>query len=190
MVWLVLGLVLWSLAHAFPSLAAEQRSALIARLGEGPYKGLFALVVVGAVALMVIGWRATAPVALYVPPPGAGTSAVAGALVLVAFLMFPAGRLKSNLRRAIRHPQLTAVALWAVAHLIANGEGRSVVLFGGLGLWALVEMVLINRRQGAWVRPEPVPLKAEVKPLGAGLVLFVVFLLLHPWLFGVSPFGG
>jgi uncharacterized membrane protein len=190
MIWLVLGLVLWTLAHAFPSLAAGARGALIARLGEGPYKGLFALVVVGAVVLMVIGWRVTVPVTLYAPLLGAGSAAVTAVLVLIAFLLFPAGRLPSNSRRVLRHPQLTAVALWAAAHLISNGDTRGVVLFGWLGLWALVEMALINRRKGIWVRPGPVPLAAEIKPLGAGVILFVVFLLLHPYLFGVAPFGG
>ena len=64
---------------------------------------------------------------------------------------------------------------------------RSVVLFGLLGIWALIEMLLINRREGAWSRPDPVPLKAEIRPVVIGLVIFVVFLFAHPYLFGVSP---
>ena len=188
MVWLVLGIVLWSLVHAFPSLAPAGRAELVARLGEGPYKGLFALAAVAAVVVMVIGWRAAAPVPVYAPP--AGGRELAGIVMLVAFVLFPTARLPSNIRRWVRHPQLTAVALWAAAHLIANGDSRSVLLFGALGLWALIEMVLINRRDGAWQRPGPLPLAAEIKPLAAGVILFAVFLALHPYLFGVAPFGG
>ena len=65
---LVLGVLLWSGVHLFPSLGSEARSRVIGRVGEGPYKGLFALSLVAAIVLMVMGWRASTPIHVYAPP--------------------------------------------------------------------------------------------------------------------------
>jgi uncharacterized membrane protein len=83
---------------------------------------------------------------------------------------------------------LTGILLWGIGHLLANGEERSVVLFGGLAAWALVEMLLINRRDGAWSRPEPAPRRNDVLLVAAGIVVYVVVAASHRWLFGFSPF--
>jgi uncharacterized membrane protein len=115
--------------------------------GEGPYKGLFALSLVGALVLMVVGWRSAAPVALYVAPTTGGL--LTSAAMFVSLVLFLGSSVPTNLKRFVRHPQLTGVAVWALAHLLANGDVRSLVLFGGLGLWAVVAMVCINRRDGA-----------------------------------------
>jgi uncharacterized membrane protein len=101
--------------------------------------------------------------------------------------LFAASALPTNLKRLVRHPQLLGMATWTVAHLLSNGESRSIVLFGGLGLWALSAMVTINRRDGAWQKPDPLPLVAELKPALAGIVAFVLVYLAHPWIAGVSP---
>lgn len=185
MIWLWLGVGLWSGLHFIPSLARGLRASLIERLGETPYKIVFSLGVVGSIVLMVLGWRSTTPVDIYVPPLWGAP--VGSALILVAFLLFGLAHATTNVKRFIRHPQLTGLVIWAIGHLLANGDNRSLVLFGLLGIWALVEMPLINRREGAWVRPDPVPLTAEIRPAVTGLVIFAVFLFAHPYLFGVSP---
>jgi len=182
--WLFLGVALWSGLHLLPSVGRNARAALIARLGEGPYKGLFSLGLIGAIALMVVGFRGTPPSLVYAPPAVAYT--LAKPLMFVAFVLFLASGVPTNIKRFLRHPQLTGVALWSGTHLLANGEGRSLLLFGGLGLWALVSMVCINRRDGAWVKPEPLPASAELKPLVAGVVGFAIFWFAHPWIAGVA----
>lgn len=185
MIWLWLGVGLWSGLHFIPSLARGMRASLIGRLGENAYKILFSLGVVGSIALMVLGWRSTTPVEIYNPPIWGPP--IANALVLVAFLLFALAHAKTNAKRFIRHPQLTGLVIWAIGHLLANGDSRSFVLFGVLGLWALVEMPLISRREGGWDRPEPVPPRAEIRPVVIGLIVYAVFLFAHPYLFGVSP---
>ncbi len=185
MIWLWVGIGLWSGLHFIPSLAPGMRDSLIERAGEKTYKIIFALGIVGSIALMVLGWRSTAPIHIYIPPSWG--PAVTNALVLVAFLLFGLAHTQTNVKRFIRHPQLTGLMIWAIGHLLANGDSRSVVLVGLLGIWALIEILLINRREGVWSRPDPVPLKAEIRPVVIGLVIFVVFLLAHPYLFGVSP---
>jgi uncharacterized membrane protein len=74
---------------------------------------------------------------------------------------------------------------WSVAHLVSNGDSRSLVLFGGLGGWALVEMIVINRRDGAWIKPEPAGMPRSLIPLAIGAVAWVLLAFLHPWIAGV-----
>lgn len=185
MIWLWLGVALWSGIHFIPSLAQGMRASLIQRLGETPYKVVFALGIVLSIVLMVVGWRSTIPVGIYSPPPWGAP--VGSLLVLVAFVLFGVAHGKTNVKRFLRHPQLTGLVLWAIGHLLANGDSRSLVLFGVLGLWAIVEIMLINRREGAWARPDPMPVTGEIRPVVTGLVIFAVFLFAHPYLFGVSP---
>ena len=183
MTWLVLGVLLWSAAHLFPSAGAPLRARAVERLGQA-YQGVFALVILASIGLMVLGWRSTLPTAVYTSP--AWGSAAANVLVFIALLLFVASGMTTNIKRVIQHPQLTGVATWAAAHLLSNGEFRSLVLFGGLGLWAIAAILFINRRDGARERPEPQPLAGEWKPLAAAIVGFAVLYLLHPYIAGVS----
>lgn len=183
MVWLVLGVLVWSGVHLFPALGTSTRAGWIERAGEGPYKGGFALSVVLALVMMVLGWRATMPEFVYVPPSWGATLALP--LMAVGLLLFLASGVPTNLKRVIRHPQLLGVATWAAAHLLSNGADRSLVLFGGLGVWALVEMFALNRRDGAWQKPEPVPMAAEARPVVAAVVVFAVLYFVHPYIAGV-----
>lgn len=120
---------------------------------------------------------------MYHPPGWGHTAAVP--LVFLAFFLFAASLQKTNVKRFVRHPQLAGVAVWAGAHLLSNGDSRSLVLFGTLGVWALLEMPLISRREGPWERPPSEAFMAELKPFVACAVGFAVFLGLHPYLFGV-----
>jgi uncharacterized membrane protein len=186
MIKLVLGVLLWSIMHFIPAIAVDFRRNLIAKVGEKPYKGIFALLMVLSLYLVISGWRATIPENLYLPPVW-GRHATS-LLVLIAFIFFSASHGANNIKRFVRHPQLTAVACWGIAHLLANGEARSIVLFGGLALWAIVEIFLLNRRDGAWVKPEPMPVKKDMIAVAAGFVVYIVIAVAHSWLFGVSPF--
>lgn len=183
---LVLGVLLWSVIHFIPAAAADFRKNLISRIGENPYKGAFTLLMVLALYLVISGWKAATPESVYLPPTwGRHLTAL---LVLISFILFIAPYHATNLKRYLRHPQLTGVALWGFAHLLANGEARSIVLFGGLALWAIVEIILLNRRDGARARPEPVPRKKDIILLVAGFTTYVIVALSHQWLFGFSPF--
>ena len=186
MIKLVLGVLLWSGTHLFPALAVDGRKRLVGKLGENGYKGLFLVAMILAIYLIISGWKATVPEFLYIPP--AWGRHAASLLVLIAFILFSASHGHNNIKRLVRHPQLSSVALWGFAHLLANGESRSIVLFGGLALWAVVEIVLINRREGAWTRPEPAPIKKDVIAVVAGVVVYGIVAATHQWLFGFSPF--
>jgi uncharacterized membrane protein len=181
---LCLGLALWAGVHLIPALAPAWRAQRVAQMGLGPWKGLFALAIVTSVVLIVIGWRHTPAEVLYVAP--AWGRPAAAALMFVALPLFFAGRLPTNLKRVLRHPQLTGVSLWALAHLLSNGEVRSLVLFIAIGAWALLEMAVINRRVGAWAKPEPVPPRRDAIVLAVGLTAYALLLFLHEYIAGVA----
>jgi uncharacterized membrane protein len=185
MIWLALGVLLWSAAHLLPSVAPATRSRWIEGLGEQPYKGCFSLTLIAAIVMMVVGWRGSAFVPVYGSPPWAALAANVG--VFIGLLLFVASGVPTNLKRWIRHPQLTGVALWAGFHLLANGDQRSLLLFGGLGSWAILCMLSINRRDGAWQKPEPLPASAELKPLLGAIFLYALLFFAHPYIAGVSP---
>ena len=187
---LVLGILLWMAIHLLKPAMPERRAALAARYGEGPVKGVAALGLVLSIGLMVIGWQWMFEGGAYVYVPPSWGWHLNNLLMLLAFILLGAGHAKSSIRRFVRHPMLTAVLVWAVAHLIANGELRAVILFSGMFLWAALSILFINRRDGAWVVPPPSPRRTDIIHLVASAVLFLGFALIHPYLFGVSPFPG
>ena len=185
MALLIAGVLLWSLMHFLPAADVGFRKKLIARFGENPYKGIFTLFMALAIYLIISGWKATIPQVLYLPPEWGRQ--VAALLMLVGFILFFAPYPANNFKRVLRHPQLTGLLCWGVGHLFANGEGRSLVLFGGMTAWAVLQIILINRRDGAWTRPEPAPLKNDIGLVGLGVVVYSAIVFSHAWLFGVAP---
>lgn len=185
MIWLVSGVALWAIMHFVPTLLPGMRSNLIASLGEKPYSGIFALVVLFALIMIVVGWRTTVPVVLYAPPWWGQNFAIL--LMFASINLFGAAHAKTNIKRVIRHPMLTGMLFWAIAHISANGDIRSLILFGGLGLWSAAEMSLINKREGVWVKPEKASLRSEAIAATVSIVVFLVLIALHPYFAGVSP---
>lgn len=187
---MVAGLALWVVVHLFPSVAKNARQAVMARIGNGPYQGVFALLIITSLVLIVFGWRNAVPEIIYLPPPVLRTPAML--LVVIAFILFVASNFpRTRIKRFLRHPQLSGVLLWAIAHLMANGDSRSLLLFGTLGAWAIVEMILINRRDGAWQKPaEVMPVMLEFVIPAIGLVLAVLVVKFHYYIAGVPLIPG
>ncbi len=179
---LVAGLAIWILVHLFPSVLSESRQALITRLGNGPYQGLFALCILAGLMLIIFGWRSTVPEQWYLPPPGLRNPA--SALSVIAFILFVAANFPATrIKRVNRHPQLTGVLVWAVAHLLSSGDSRSAVLFGAIGAWSLVSMVTISRRDGDWVKPDPPNgWTQDILVVVIGLVVSAVVIYFHQYL--------
>jgi len=178
---LILGVALWAGAHLFRRLAPERRAAM----GESG-KGVIALALLASIVLMVLGYRWADPVPVWYPP--AFLRHLNNLLMLVAVYLFAASILKPRLTRLIRHPQLTAVKTWALAHLLVNGTLAGIILFGGLLAWAVVSVILINRAQRGWERPRPASLMVEGGAVVSGLVGTYAIGTIHIWL-GVWPYG-
>ncbi len=181
MIWLILGLVLWVAGHAFKRVMPGVREGM----GDKG-KGVSAVIILAGVVLMVIGYRGWYSDIAYVPPSWG--LHLNNLLMLIAVILFGLGSSKSTFRGHLRHPMLAGLATWAVAHLLANGDWASVVLFGGLGLWALAEMVVINRAEPDWERPEPGTMGGTLKLFVISGVLYVVIAGIHTWL-GYWPFA-
>jgi uncharacterized membrane protein len=188
MIVLILGMLLWSGTHLVPSVAQSFRASLIESLDAQKYQGLFALAILVSLVLIIFGWRSTAPVPAYAVPSWGRIAA--NLLVFVGLVLFIASGVPTNIKRIIRHPQLFGVVAWSAGHLLANGEWRSLVLFGGMALWALTAMATINRRDGAWQRLEPTPLSGDLKPVLGAAVVYGLLLFAHPYLSGVSAMPG
>ena len=182
MMMLIGGLLLFSAAHLFPSAVPRARKRMVEALGFNPYRGLFSLVIITSLILVIFGWKAASPTPVYAPPVPAGL--LVSALVFLAFLLFVASQSRSNIRRFVRHPQMIATLLWSAGHLLANGDSRSIALFGGLAVWAVLEIVLCNRRDGAWKKPEPAAGSGDVVTLAIAAAGFALVWYFHPALFG------
>ncbi|MEO1549223.1 MAG: NnrU family protein [Pseudomonadota bacterium] len=186
MTLLSLGLLMWVVAHTFKRLLPTQRALLQDKIGDAS-KGLFAVVIVISVLAMIFGYRWADFVPVYAPPSWGvhlNNLAMIGAIALLGM-----GKSKGRARTWLRHPMLMGVLVWGLAHLLVNGDLASMILFGGLAAWSVGNMVLINRREGAWVRPDPGPVAGDLRLLAITLVLYGVIGGLHAWL-GPWPFPG
>ena len=96
--------------------------------------------------------------------------------------------MKTRAKGWFRNPQLSAFSIWAVAHLIVNGDTPSFVLFGGLLLWAQIEIVILNRANPRPLKPAPAPVGKEIGAIAGAIVVFGIIALIHSWL-GYNPFG-
>ncbi|MFT5742011.1 MAG: putative membrane protein [Paracoccaceae bacterium] len=181
MIWLLLGLALWSGVHLFKRIAPEQRAAL----GDKA-KGPIALALIASIVLMVIGFRAWDGTVYWGRSPA--MTGINNLLMLLSFYLFAASGKGTRITRAIRHPQLTAVIVWSAGHLLVNGDTPSFVLFGGLAIWAIVEMIVINRAHGPRGDYHAPPIKSEVIAIVATVVVFAITAAIHIWL-GYNPFG-
>ena len=181
MTLLILGVLLWAFVHLFKRLAPGRRAAM----GDKA-RGPISLLLLGSVLLMVLGYRWADPGTIYWTRSPMLTG-INNLLMLLSVYLFAVSGMKTQVARHIRHPQLTAVRFWAVAHLLVNGDLPSFLLFGGMLLWAEVEIFLINQ-QTEWVKPAPAPIGKEVGAIVGGIAVFGAIALVHSWL-GYNPFG-
>lgn len=184
---LLLGLVLWTGLHLLRAGAPDLRASLTERFGEGS-KGIVAVGIIASVVLMVIGYRSADFIIVW-SPPGFLTH-VNNLLMLLAFYVYFTTATKPGtawIMGSVKNPQLTGFKIWAFAHLLVNGDLASVVLFGGLLAWAVVQVILGNRIPSAVDRSKA-PISSPFVHLGLVLGVLVVVAGIHTWL-GYFPFG-
>lgn len=187
---LILGLVLFLGVHSLGIAAPGLRSRVTARMGEGPWKILYALLSLAGIVLIVRGFglARAAPVVLYTPP--AWMRHVTFLFMLPVFPLLIAAYFPGRIKAALKHPMLAAVKFWAFAHLLSNGMLADVLLFGGFLAWAVVERISLKRRAQPPVHTAPSRPFNDVLAVVLGLALYVFFILwAHLRLFGVSPLG-
>jgi uncharacterized membrane protein len=188
---LVIGLVLFLGAHVFVTLRGP-RAAVIARIGEWPYKGLMS--VVALVGLVLIGYgfgqyRATDWIEIWSPPRW--TYYVTQLLMWPASICVVAAYCRGNIWRALKHPMLVGVKTWALAHLISNGDLGSIMLFGSFLAWAVYDRITLKRRTDPGAPPFPVGgHRNDIIAIVVGTLLYLALgLIFHPLVVGVPVFG-
>ncbi len=190
MLILIIGLVLFLGAHSVRVFAEGFRDNLIARLGEGPWKGLYSLVSIIGFVLVIWGYAMARPESTVLFEPPIWLKHIAVLLNLVAFILFaaylvPAGRMKARLG----HPMILSVKVWAFAHLLSNGRVAELVLFGAFLAWAILDFAASRRRDRAagTVRVAG-PVRNDVIAVVVGVLIWAAILWrLHDWVIGVSP---
>lgn len=192
MLILVLGLIVFLGVHLSGMFASQMRAKIIAERGRIFWMIPYTLVSLFGFYLIIKGYGAAwqDPVILYEVP--SWTKHIAMVLVLLAFVAFPQSYVSGNIGKALKHPQLVAVKLWAVAHLITNGDLASVVLFGSFLLWAVVLRISLKRRVAAGLAKDNSggPALNDVISTVVGVALYALFVVFaHEYLFGVSPIG-
>lgn len=181
MTLLALGLILWIAAHMFKRLAPGARAAL------GPAgRGIVAAAVLAAVVLMVIGYRQAEGAVHWGRSPM--LTGLNNLLMLLSVYLFAASGMKAALGRRLRHPMLTGVAVWSVAHLLVNGDTPSFLLFGGLGLWALAQMWVINASGPRAAPPPGKGARMEIIAIAGTLLVYGVLAGAH-YALGYPVFG-
>ncbi|MEM9010532.1 MAG: NnrU family protein [Pseudomonadota bacterium] len=188
MTLLIIGLLLWTVVHLFRRAAPAARAGLTRTLGEGPDRGVIALLLLASVVLMVLGYQQADYIAVWTPPYWAVH--LTNLLMLIALFLFGMGKSTGRVRALLRHPMLLAAVVWAAAHLLVNGDLASLILFGGIGAWALIEIVVINAQDGPWQRPAPGTVAGDVRWVIISLVAFGAVAAFHFYIGGVYPFPG
>lgn len=190
MLLLILGLVLFLGMHAV-TMKRDWRARMIERLGAGGYKGLYSAVSIVGFVLLIYGYglqRAAGYTPVWEPP--VWTRHLALLINLPIFILLAVGKRPSWLLSRVKHPMLLAVKIWATAHLLANGDLGSMLLFGGFLAWAVMARISVKRRPEEIARSAAMGKVAfgrrDVIAIVSGLALYVVFALwLHPLLIGV-----
>jgi len=190
MILLIAGLVLFLGIHSLPMFSST-RAGLVSKFGENGYKGLYTLVSFAGLALIIYGYgmaRFEGSPLLYDPP--FWLRHVTMLLMVPVFIFLVAAYVPCRIKATLKHPMLVAVKLWAFAHLLANGDLASVLLFGGFLAWAVADRISLKRRgpgagQVAFAAGKPGKY-SDVAVILIGLALYGVFVWkLHAWLIGV-----
>jgi uncharacterized membrane protein len=191
MLVLIAGIIIFLGAHTFTTFRGA-RAALIENAGAGTYKGLYSVVSFVGFVLIVWGftrYRADGLIPVWSPP--AGTRHLTILLMWFAFIALACmSKSPGRIRGWLRHPMLVAIKIWALAHLLANGDAGGMLLFGSFLAWAVFDRIAVKRRGDMGASRVATFTRGDAVAVGAGTVAYVAMILLHPILIGVPVIGG
>jgi uncharacterized membrane protein len=190
MTLLIAGLVIFLGIHSISIVAPSLREQMLTKLGEGPWKGLYSLISIIGLVLIVYGYGAARlePTVLYVPP--SWLRHFAFVLLLLVFPLVLATHFPGRIKAKLKHPMIIGVKLWALAHLLANGNLADVLLFGAILAWAVADLISVKRRAARPVPGFPPSGWNDAIAVVGGLGVYVAFVLwLHPMLIGMALLG-
>ena len=188
---MILGLILFFGVHTLTT-QRELRARVIGSMGEGGYKIGYALASVAGLALIIWGfgsYRATGWINVWNPPTAFKHITVA--LMLPAIILVVASYIRGRIYTTLKHPMLTGVKLWAAAHLLANGDLGSIILFGSFLAWAVFDRISLKRRTDAGGPPIPVGGPGnDLIAIAVGVIAYLALAFaFHPVVIGVPVVG-
>ena len=181
---LYIGMVIFIGIHLMPSVF-PLRATMIAKLGEGPYKGIYSVVSLVGLVLIVYGKACAEFIPVWSPP--SWSRFVPWVLMLPALILIVGANVRCNIKRISPHPMMWAVMIWAGAHLVSNGDQASIILFAPFALFAFIHIVTANIR-GAVRQQETLPLMSDIKVIAIGTVTYLILAAAHPYLFKMPAF--
>jgi uncharacterized membrane protein len=188
---MILGLVVFIGVHVLTT-RRELRARIIGAMGEGGYKGAYSVVSLAGLALIVWGfahYRASGWIDVWHPP--AVLKHVTEGLMLFAVILVTASYIRGRIYATLKHPMLAGVKLWAAAHLLANGDLGSIILFGSFLGWAVFDRISLKYRADPGAPPIPVGgLGNDLIAVAVGIVAYLALgFVFHPVVIGVPVFG-
>ncbi|MBB3589987.1 putative membrane protein [Rhizobium sp. BK529] len=191
MTLLIIGIVLFLGVHLVRVVAPDFRRSMIASLGEKGWRAGYSIASIATLILLIYGFGQARQVTgmLYYPPVWMAHITVA--LMLIAMIclvasLLPAGHIATK----TKHPMVLSVKIWALAHLLANGETSSVLLFAAFLAWGVIMRISLKRRQkrGEITLPVFVSARYDLYAVIIGAVVWALIIWrVHEWLIGVAP---
>jgi uncharacterized membrane protein len=188
---MILGLMLFLGVHTLTT-QRDLRARFVVSLGEGGYKAFYALASLAGLVLIVwgfAGYRSAGMIEIWHPP--AAFKHITEALMLPAVILVVASYVRGGIYTALKHPMLAGVKLWAAAHLFANGDLGSIILFGSFLGWAVFDRISLKHRTDAGAPPIPVGGRSnDLIAIAVGVVAYLALgFVFHPVVIGVAVFG-
>ncbi|MEO6839847.1 MAG: NnrU family protein [Bradyrhizobium sp.] len=188
---MILGLALFLGVHTLTT-QRDLRARFVVSLGEGGYKASYALVSLAGLVLIVWGfanYRSAGMIDIWHPP--AAFKHITEALMLPAVILVVASYIRGGIYTALKHPMLAGVKLWAAAHLLANGDLGSIILFGSFLGWAVFDRISLKHRTDLGAPPIPVGGRSnDLIAIAVGVVAYLALgFVFHPVVIGVAVFG-
>ena len=191
MTLLIIGLILFLGTHLIRIFAPGFRDGVIARFGKPAWIAGHSIFSTLTLVLVIYGFGEAREVTGMLWYPPVWTAHLAVTLMLVSMIClaaaaFPAGYIAVK----TKYPVIVAIKVWALAHLLANGETASVLLFAAFLVWAVLLRIMMKRRERAGEAKPRVFVSAryDIAAVAAGVALWLVIVFwLHELLIGVAP---
>ncbi|WP_455209105.1 NnrU family protein [Kaarinaea lacus] len=192
MLAMIAGLLLFLGTHSVRIFAEDWRNRQISQRGENTWMGLYSVIALTGFVLIVWGYGQArlAPDIIWQPP--LWTKHLAAVLTLPSFILLAAAYVPgTKIKTIVGHPMILSVKLWAIAHLLANGNLADIILFGAFLLWAILDFRTSRHRdKAAGTRYQSIGISRDIIAVVVGVIAWVAFsAVLHNWLIGVKPFG-
>jgi uncharacterized membrane protein len=209
MTLLLCGLFLFIATHSVRIFAEPLRTTLVARMGEWPYKGVLAVLSLLGFWLLLTGYAQARLETWVIWTPPAFLRHIMWLLMLFALVLLVAAYVPRNhLKKRLKHPMVLSVKVWALAHLLVNGQMHQMVLFGAMLVWAVLSFraarkrdVLANALHGEGEATDAAQVHNESEAPSAQWLATLLCLVIgggawaallwrfHAEWFGVSPLG-